>query len=228
MNPQVLRALVSLGGVGITALVVLGSGIAIYFWYRNYFANIRAAGGESNYWQSLWQKEFGFAPNEKLTHWYQGMFYLGELRPDLEPSGWEHAAAAFERKRIVGIRAAFALSDHGRLAISRGYNEQHDSFDVRAQKMMGAGTGNVPYAVFGPNPRPTIVSAEEAFAAHPALGAQASQAPLFASKGGTLSGRIVHIVSPQHPQGLTLWIEPEGLSALRSWSLTGQLPPPRA
>lgn len=194
-------------------LLAFGGYLAWFYWNRA--KNIRNAGGAEQFGQQLYRRQFGFAVDENLKHYFNGQMYLGPLRPDVGPSSTEKIVGAAFGTSYRGALVAFALSDQDRCAICIEPGD-HTKMKDKLDAMKGEHLGMSPYALFGA-PKPSIRRGREVFAQHPDC-PRPDQGPKMVGMSGKLETlELIHI-EPAGAPPLTLWIEPLGAQALLAWS----------
>jgi hypothetical protein len=80
----------------------------------------------------------------------------------------------------------------------------------------------LPLQRFGPEPRPEVLPAEQAFGHVDGSPRALGSAPRMRGASGALvTYELVHIVGPEQPAGVTLWLDPDGVRHLLAWSHAG-------
>jgi hypothetical protein len=212
---------VGISELGPALLVVL-----LAAFYVHYFLKRQRAGGSLEQSQNEWRAEFGFEPGEQLTHAWFGVMYAGPLRPDVDFSTLRvnpriigvGTAQPFGMPELTGRTCRVALSDRERLAVSIEVSADSDA--AEQMRALGAqSSGMQPLQQFGPDPRPQLWSAEQAFSERAGWRDGIGPTPrMRGATGDLVSYELVHIVGPEQPRGLTLWLDPDGVRYLRQWS----------
>jgi hypothetical protein len=215
----------SIGRVGISDLgpALLVISVAAYAIY--YFVRARSGGAAGDHHEE-WRREFGFGPDERLTRAWFGVMYVGPLRPDTSYAtlrvnpriigmGMGHATGMPES---TGLTCRVALSDRGSLGVSLEVGDDSGAAE-QLESLIGASSGMVPLQRFGPEPRPGVLGAREAFGRVAGWQSAVGTAPRMRGASGALvTYELVHIVGPELPAGLTLWLDPDGVRQLEHWS----------
>jgi hypothetical protein len=221
---------VGISDLGPALLVISVVVYAIYYFTR---AGRGGAGGDHH---EQWRREFGFGPDEQLTHAWFGVMYVGPLRPDANYStlrvnprvigmGMGHAIGMPES---TGLTCRVALSDRGSLGVSLEVGDDSDAAE-QLKSVVGASSGMLPLQRFGPEPRPDVLGAEKAFGRVAGWESALGTAPRMRGASGALvTYELVHIVGPELPAGLTLWLDPDGVRQLERWSQTSAPPAAQA
>jgi len=201
--------------------------------YRFVGASRASAGGTHH---DEWRREFGFGPDEQLSHAWFGVMYTGPLRPDVDYSTLRvnphifalGSAEPWGKPENTGRVCRVALSDRGSLGVSIEVSDDSDAADqVRA--LAAAGSGMLPLQRFGPQPRPEVSSARAAFGDVPGWQGLLGEAPrMRGASGGLVTYELLHIVGPELPAGVTLWLDPDGVRQLQQWSVAGRATQARA
>jgi hypothetical protein len=205
----------------IPIVVVLAFGA--YSVWRS-LSGARAAAGGGHHEQ--WRQEFGLESGEQLARAWFGVMYVGPLRPDASYSTLRvnpriiapGSAEAWGMPTVTGRTCRVALSDRDRLAVSIEVSEDSDAGD-QLRSLAAVSSGMVPLQQFGPSPRPQVQLAEQTFG--DVAGWRDSLGPvpkMRGSSGGLVTYELVHIVGPELPAGVTLWLDPDGVRHLREWS----------
>jgi hypothetical protein len=214
---------VGLSEVGATLLVV---SVAAYAIYHVLGAGRGSAGGG---YQEQWRREFGFGPEEQLTHAWFGVMYVGPLRPDTGHSTLRvnpriiamGSGQAVGMPELTGLTCRVALSDRGSLGVSVEVGDDDDAAE-QLKSVVGASSGMLPLQRFGPEPRPEVLAAEQAFGHVDGWQRALGSAPRMRGASGALvTYELVHIVGPEQPAGVTLWLDPDGVRHLEPWSHAG-------
>lgn len=203
------------------ALLVIS--VVAYAFYAVRRAAPGAATGEHH---ESWRREFGFGPDERLAHAWFGVMYVGPLRPDASYStlrvnpriigmGSGHAVGMPES---TGLVCRVALSDRGSLGVSLEVGDDASAAE-QLKSLTGASSGMLPLQRFGPEPRPEVLGAEQAFGRVPGWQSAVGEAPRMRGASGALvTYELVHIVGPEQPAGVTVWLDPDGVRHLQKWS----------
>lgn len=202
--------------------------VVVAFVLYRFIGKSRAGAGASHH--DEWRREFGFGPDEQLTHAWFGVMYTGPLRPDVDYSTLRvnphifalGSAEPWGKPENTGRVCRVALSDRGSLGVSIEVSDDSDAADqVRA--LTSAGSGMLALQRFGPAPRPAISSAQAAFGSVSGWQGQLGEAPrMRGSSGGLVTYELVHIVGPELPAGVTVWLDPDGVRHLERWSGAGR------
>jgi hypothetical protein len=216
---------VDIGEIAPALMVAL---IALY--YVRHFLKRQRAGGQLAHSQDEWRAEFGFDPGERLTHAWFGVMYVGPLRPDVDFSTLRvspriiaiGSSQPFGMPELTGRTCRVALSDRGRLAVSLEVDDDSSARD-QLRALAAQSSGMQPLQQFGPDPRPELWSADRAFSKVPGWRDAMGTAPRLRGRTGELvSYELLHIVGPELPKGLTLWLDPEGARYLKQrWDSGG-------
>jgi hypothetical protein len=211
---------VGISDLGPALLVISVAAYAIYYFAR------AGRGGAAGDHHEQWRREFGFGPDEQLTHAWFGVMYVGPLRPDSSYStlrvnpriigmGSGHAVGMPE---ITGRTCRVALGDRGHLGVSLEVSGDSDATD-QLKALAALSSGMVPLQRFGPEPRPRVLGAEQAFGHIAGWQDALGGAPRMRGASGALvTYELVHIVGPELPAGVTLWLDPDGVRQLEPWS----------
>ena len=195
--------------------VALFVGVYLIWFYWNRARKLREAGGEDEFGQRIWRRQFGLAPGERMLQYFNAEMYIGPLRPDVSPSTTERVLSAMAGHGYRGALAAVALTDRGRLAIAIEQGED-TTLEDRVANYTGEGMGMDPLAIYG-SPKPSVRRGEQVFAGDPKYPAT-TQAPLRPGMDGRVARfHLLHVESP-HAQPITIWVEPLGAEALLNWA----------
>lgn len=209
--------------LGPTLLVISVAAYAIYYAVR---AARGSAGGDHH---EQWRREFGFGPDERLTHAWFGVMYVGPLRPDASYSTLRvnpriiamGSGQAIGMPELTGLTCRVAVSDRGSLGVSIEVGDD-DAAAEQLKSVLGASSGMLPLQRFGPEPRPEVLRAEQAFGRVDGWQRALGTAPRMRGASGALvTYELVHIVGPEQPAGVTLWLDPDGVRYLEPWSRAG-------
>jgi hypothetical protein len=200
--------------------------VLVAIFYIHHFSKARRAGGAQASYRDQWRAEFGFEPGEELTHAWFGVLYVGSLRTDVSYSTLRvnprilalGSAQPVGMPELTGRTCRVALSDRGRLAVSIEVSEDSDATE-QLRALAAQGSGMLPLQQFGPQPRPEVQSAEQAFSKRPGWRDAVGVAPrMRGATGALVTYELVHIVGPELPRGVTAWLDPDGVKHLQSWS----------
>lgn len=195
---------------------------------QRWLASARGAAEGGHHEQ--WRREFGLAPGERLERSWFGVMYVGPLRPDVNYATLRvvprvvalGSAESWSMPETTGRTSRVALSDRGRLAVSIEVSEDSEGSD-QLRALAALGSGYVPLQQFGPEPRPSVSSAAQAFGSRLGWRAALGEPPRMRGASGSLvTYELVHIAGPELPAGVTLWLDPDGVRHLERWS---QRPP---
>jgi hypothetical protein len=192
--------------------------IGAYFawWYWNRARKVQAAGGADEHAQQMWRRTFGLDPGEKIEQVYQGLFYLGPLRPDISPDKVDKVLDALSGTTTRGANLMFAITNRDRLALAIEQGE-HTKMKDKVDALKGDHFGSDPYRVYGNSPKPSVRLGQEIYGSHPKF-----PKPGEAPKRGSMTGKLEHCVlveiqaAGDEPQ--TVWIDPLGAKAICAWA----------
>lgn len=225
----------SIARVGINGIspIIIVLVVVAFVLYR--FIGASRAGATGSH-QDEWRREFGFGPDEQLTHAWFGVMYTGPLRPDVDYSTLRvnphifalGSAEPWGKPENTGRMCRVALGDRGSLGVSIEVSEDSDAAD-QVQTLAGAGPGMIPLQRFRPEPRPGVCSAQSAFGNISGWQGLLGEAPRMRGATGSLvTYELLHIVGPELPAGVTLWLDPDGARHLEQWSRAGRATQARA
>lgn len=192
---------------------------------RQLLASRRPGGGGGDHHEQ-WRREFGLAPGERLERSWFGVMYVGPLRPDVNYATLRVAprilalgsAEPWGMPETTGRVSRVALSDRGRLAVSIEVSEDSEG-NEQLRALAAVGSGYVPLQQFGPEPRPRVASAADAFGGRPDWRGALGEPPRMRGASGALvTYELLHITGPELPAGVTLWLDPDGARYLERWS----------
>lgn len=200
--------------VYIAPLVLIGF---IVLYYVFYFSKIKKAGGMQAAGEAYYREQYGLNPDEKVVAQWVGGFYLGPLLPDTMQSTGGKVVDFITGTTRRGAKIHFAFTDKQRLALSveAGAEDEHGDRLKAAKGSVGLQHGLGPFAVFGPDPRPRLLDAKEAFGDSPHLPKEKEQPYIINIEGKKAPYSLVQL---QGPDGnLTMWVEREWIDRMRSW-----------
>lgn len=176
--------------------------VALALYYVVYFKRRASAGpGGDSPASSL---AFGFDPEERVVNWWLAVLYVGPLRPDVDDSSWVLA----EVKGLRGQQCGVALSERGRVSVT-------PMSALGRAVYRSSSSGSKPIQLFSEQPR--LTPGSEAFSEHLKLQKELGHAPrLRSSAGGVKAYELCHIVGPELPEGVTLWLDPAGATELKN------------
>ncbi len=197
--------------LGILFMVVLFAGF--YGWY---FMKVKKSGGYAAMFEKSQREKFGLQPGEKVSDFWQGEVYIGDLVPGSAPSTTTQVVGMLTGTTYRGRLLELGITTMNRLVISA---EPREGEGPGYSAQMGGDTGYRPILSFSgndPRPRPKIVPPEIAFAGHPKLKEAEKGPERYDKHRRMVRYKLAQLVSPDGAV-MVFWIDPDGFQQITAW-----------
>jgi hypothetical protein len=199
------------GFLGVVVLVIGG-------YYFLHLKRVKSAGGWGVLMDKMNRDKYGLVPNESVAmiH-YTAETYFGPLVPGSDRDIPTGVAAVFDPNTYRGFVLNIVFTSLNRLVFAKEPREQ------TSHRQMSLGDfGYRPLLSFRPDQaRPTLLSAEQAFAGHPQLSHSHQGPQRHNSRQLVERLQLAQLVMPNNGQRYTFWCEAAGLAHIHAWC-TGQ------
>ncbi len=198
-------------------IVVVGVVAFLGFYYWRYFANIQKAGGRAAAGKIYWREQFGLDADEEVVSMGIGTWYLGPLVPETMRSGVDKVVDVLTMTTYRGANMWIAFTNKGRLALAV---EPTEDGPRPAKSSIGMPSGYAPLAIFGPDPRPRVETAEQAWPGSDKL-PRDNQKPVRVNTFGEQVRQELIRLSPATGAPLTFFVEGTWVPYIYNWSVGG-------
>jgi hypothetical protein len=196
--------------LGFVVLIFAGMGAYYFFFYKK----VAAAGGWGAMAAQAQQAEFQLFPGEALPRgWYVGETYFGPLT-NSDLSTGQQVMGVLTGTEYRGYMLHLAMTSTGRLVMTKEPEGEGRQMGITNMSM---DQGYRPFMVFRPEQaRPQLLSPQQAFPNHPALG-HAFQGPQRNAMNGQLVKLDLGTLVFPDGRRYSFWCEPAGLQHLFAW-----------